>query len=49
MLYLTAKAGQCQYFISANYKLIKVLVEESGDFVSLTPSEFVSQYMDEAS
>ncbi len=44
-VYLTAKVGQCQCFISANHKLIKVLVEQSGEFECLTPSEFVNKYL----
>lgn len=45
--YLTAKVGQCQCqcFISANHKLIKVLVQQIGKFECLTPSEFVNKYL----
>lgn len=41
-VYLTAKVGQC--FISANHKLIKILVQQTGEFECLTPSEFVNKY-----
>ncbi len=34
-----------QCFISANHKLIKVLVQQTGEFECLTPSEFVSKYL----
>lgn len=44
-VYLTAKLGQSQCFISANHKLIKVLVQKTAEFECLTPSEFVSKYL----
>jgi predicted nucleic acid-binding protein len=44
-VYLTAKIGQSQCFISANHKLIKVLVQQTGKFECLTPSEFVNKYL----
>lgn len=44
-VYLTAKSGQSQCFISANHKLIKVLAQETGEFECLIPSEFVNQYL----
>ncbi|MEB3310802.1 MAG: hypothetical protein VKJ02_11265 [Snowella sp.] len=44
-IYLTAKVGQSQCFISANHKLIKVLVQQTGEFECLTPSEFVNKYL----
>jgi predicted nucleic acid-binding protein len=46
-VYLTAKVGEAQSFISANHKLIKVLVQETGEFDCFTPSEFVNQYLKE--
>ncbi|GBF81511.1 hypothetical protein [Aphanothece sacrum] len=46
-VYLTAKVGQAQSFISANHKLIKVLVKETREFDCFTPSEFVSRYLKE--
>lgn len=44
-VYLTAKSGQSQCFISANHKLIKVLAKETGEFECFIPSEFVNQYL----
>ena len=44
-VYLTAKEGQAQCFVSANYKLIRVLAQQTGEFECLTPSEFVSKYL----
>ena len=44
-VYLTAKIGQSQCFISANHKLIKVLVQQTGEFECLTPSEFFNKYL----
>lgn len=44
-VYLTAKTGQADCFISANHKLIKVLAQQTGEFESLTPSAFVSKYI----
>ncbi len=44
-VYLTAKTGQADCFVSANHKLIKVLAQKTGEFESLTPSEFVKKYI----
>jgi predicted nucleic acid-binding protein len=44
-VYLTAKVGQSQCFISANHKLIKILAQKTGEFECLTPSEFISKYL----
>jgi predicted nucleic acid-binding protein len=44
-VYLTAKEGQAQCFISANYKLIRILAQQTAEFECLTPSEFVSKYL----
>jgi predicted nucleic acid-binding protein len=44
-VYLTAKEGQAQCFVSANHKLIRILAQETGEFECLTPSEFVSKYL----
>jgi predicted nucleic acid-binding protein len=44
-VYLTAKAGHSQCFVSANHKLIRILAEETGEFECLTPFEFVSKYL----
>jgi predicted nucleic acid-binding protein len=42
---LTAKTGQAEYFISANYKLIRTLAVETQDFQCLTPEEFVTLHL----
>jgi predicted nucleic acid-binding protein len=44
-VYLTAKEGQAQCFVSANHKLIRILVQQTGEFECLTPSEFLSKYL----
>lgn len=44
-VYLTAKSGQAQCFVSANYKLIHVLATRTGEFDCLTPEEFVKKYI----
>ncbi|MEA5554231.1 hypothetical protein VB713_25165 [Anabaena cylindrica UHCC 0172] len=45
-VYLTASKGESQCFISANYKLIRCLVEETKEFECLTPQEFVDKYLE---
>ncbi|MEC4814946.1 MAG: hypothetical protein SAK29_16945 [Scytonema sp. PMC 1069.18] len=44
-VYLTAKEGQAQCFVSTNHKLIRILAQQTGEFECLTPSEFVSKYL----
>ena len=44
-IYLTAKNGKADCFVSANYKLIKALVEKTGEFECLTPEAFVKKYL----
>jgi predicted nucleic acid-binding protein len=44
-IYLTAKTGNAQCFVSSNHKLIRALVEQSQEFECLTPAEFVSKYL----
>ena len=44
-VYLTAKEGQAQCFVSANHKLIRILAQETGEFECLTPSAFLSKYL----
>ncbi|NET41741.1 hypothetical protein [Okeania sp. SIO2B3] len=44
-VYLTAKTGKSQCFVSANYKLVKAIVEETGEFECLTPEAFVNKYV----
>jgi len=44
-VYLTAQIGKADCFISANHKLIRVLVAETRAFECLTPDEFVAKYL----
>ncbi|MEC4986972.1 MAG: hypothetical protein SAK42_22950, partial [Oscillatoria sp. PMC 1076.18] len=44
-IYLTAKEGKAECFVSANHKLIRALVTETGDFDCFTPEEFVAKYL----
>jgi predicted nucleic acid-binding protein len=44
-IYLTARIGGAQCFISGNHQLVKALAESSGTFECLTPSEFVTRYL----
>ena len=44
-VYLTAKTGKAQCFVSANYKLVKGIVEKTGEFECLTPEAFVNKYV----
>ena len=44
-VYLTARVGQAQCFVSANHKLIRALVEYTGDFECFTPVEFAEKYL----
>lgn len=43
-IYLTAKQGKTQCFVSRNYKLIRALVQQTEEFECLTPSEFLQKY-----
>jgi predicted nucleic acid-binding protein len=43
-IYLTAKQGKAQCFVSRNYKLIRALVEQTEEFECFTPSEFLQKY-----
>ena len=44
-IYLTAQAGKADYFISANHKLIRSLVQETKEFECFTPAAFVKKYI----
>ncbi|MGF1495096.1 MAG: hypothetical protein ACFBSC_22165 [Microcoleaceae cyanobacterium] len=44
-IYLTARTGEAECFISANHKLIRNLVETTQEFICLTPEEFVQSYL----
>ncbi|WGV24717.1 hypothetical protein [Halotia branconii] len=43
-VYLTAKQGKAKCFVSRNYKLIRVLVEQTEEFECFTPNEFLQKY-----
>ncbi len=43
-VYLTAKQGKAECFVSRNYKLIRALVEQTEEFECLTPNEFLQKY-----
>ena len=45
-VYLTARNGQADCFVSANHKLIRVLAQRTGEFACLTPAEFVTAHID---
>lgn len=40
-VYLTAKQGKAECFVSANYKLIRAMVDQTQEFECLTPQEFL--------
>ncbi|MFZ4662252.1 MAG: PIN domain-containing protein [Caldilineaceae bacterium] len=44
-VYLTARNGQADCFVSANHKLIRALIQRTGEFECLTPTEFVASYI----
>lgn len=44
-VYLTARTGKANCFVSANYKLIATLVAQTQEFECLTPKEFVNKYL----
>lgn len=44
-VYLTAKAGRADCFVSSNHKLIRSLVQSTQEFECLTPAEFVGKYL----
>lgn len=44
-MYLTARAGRVQCFISANRELVRALVEKTKDFECLTPADFAQKYL----
>lgn len=45
-VYLTAKFGKADCFISSNHELIQVIAAESGDFECLKPNVFVRRYLE---
>lgn len=42
-VYVTAKQGKAELFVSANYKLIRAMVDKTNDFQCLTPAEFLER------
>ncbi len=44
-MYLSAKVGHADCFVSANHKLIRALVERSGEFLCYTPTEFIERFL----
>ena len=44
-IYLTARQGQAQCFVSSNRELITVLAKKTGEFECLTPGAFVEKYL----
>jgi predicted nucleic acid-binding protein len=44
-IFLTARAGQAQCFVSTNHELIVSLASLTGEFECLTPEEFVQLYL----
>jgi predicted nucleic acid-binding protein len=43
-IYLTARNGRAECFISANHELIRELARQTQDFSCLTPQAFVDRY-----
>jgi predicted nucleic acid-binding protein len=43
-IYLTAKSGEADYFISGNRELVRVLAQEEKAFQCLTPEEFIERH-----
>jgi predicted nucleic acid-binding protein len=44
-VYLTAKNGNAQCFVSTNHELIRAIVQQTHEFECLTPEEFVKKYL----
>lgn len=42
-VFLSAKTGAADWFVSANHKLIHGLAERTGEFLCFTPKEFVAE------
>ncbi len=45
-IYLTAKTGRVDCFVSANRELVQVLAAQTGAFECLSAPEFVAKYME---
>ncbi len=46
-VYLTARLGAAESFVSFNHILIKALADATRDFEGLTPDEFIARYLSE--
>jgi predicted nucleic acid-binding protein len=44
-VYLTARNGQADCFVSANHELIRLLAQRTGEFDCLTPAAFVTRHI----
>ena len=44
-VYLAAKQGGANCFVSANHKLIRAMVAETQEFECITPESFTKQYL----
>jgi predicted nucleic acid-binding protein len=44
-IYLSAKEGRAECFVSSNHELITTLANTTGEFECLPPAEFVKKYL----
>ena len=44
-IYLTAREGEAQCFVSTNHELIASLAKTTDEYECLTPDEFVKRYL----
>ena len=44
-IYLTARVGKAQCFVSSNHDLIRSLAQQTREFECLTPTDFVDLYL----
>jgi predicted nucleic acid-binding protein len=44
-VFVTARTGAAQCFVSSNYRLVAALAAQTGEFECLTPAEFVERYL----
>ena len=45
-VYLTAKFGKADCFISSNHELIRAIAADTGEFECLKPEDFVRRYLE---
>jgi hypothetical protein len=43
-IYLTARVGQTELFVSSNHELVRAMAAATGAFESCTPGEFVERF-----